>query len=99
LDGATFDLLFRWNGRDETWYLSIFSPQSAQNTDGSRVPIVGGIPVLVGWPLLSLCQRLDAPAGDFVAIDTSGQDEDPGQRDLGDRVVLLYYTADELANG
>lgn len=97
LDGSPFDLVFRWNARDEVWYLSIYDPAVAETVDGSRTPIIGSIPVFVGGPLLSLCRRRDRPLGELIAIDTQGNDEDPGRRDLGDRVVLLYYSQAELS--
>lgn len=97
LDGVEFDFEFRWNNRDSAWYLSIYDPTVAAADDGSRVPILGSIPVLVGWPLLNQYRMRTRPLGELVALDTSGQDADPGRRDLGSRVLLLYYTRDEVA--
>lgn len=97
LDEVSFDFVFRWNNRDDCWYLSIFDPTVAEAVDGSRIPIIGSIPVLVGWALLAQYRMRERPLGDLVAFDTSGQELDPGRRDLGSRVLLIYYTAAEIA--
>lgn len=96
LDLVAFDLVFRWNERDETWYMSIYDPNVAEQSDGSRTPIIGQIPILVGSLLLSTYSRRDRPLGDFLAIDTQGEDHDPGILDLGSRVVFLYFSNAEL---
>ncbi len=99
LDGVSFDLLFRWNNRDDCWYLSIFDPTVEENADGSRTPTLGSIPILTGWALLAQYRMRERPLGDIIVFDTSGQGLDPGRRDLGSRVLLVYYTADEIASG
>ncbi len=99
LDGVAFDLLFRWNNRDECWYLSIFDPTVTASEDGSRTPILGSLPILTGWVLLAQYRMQERPQGDLFVFDSSGQGLDPGRRDLGSRVLLIYYTADEIAAG
>ena len=51
---------------------------------------VAGRRVLVGWPLLGSKTFLGRPAGHLIPVDTSGQDKDPGENDLGARVQLYY---------
>lgn len=96
LDGVEFDLEFRWNNRDACWYLSIFDPTVVEAPDGSRTAIIGSIPLLVGWPLLSQYRMRARPLGEIVAYDTSGQNSEAGQRDLGGRVILVYFEQNEV---
>jgi len=96
LDGVTFDLFFIWNERDEAWYMSIFDPTVVADEDGARTPIIGCIPIHVGQMLLNEFSDRRRPLGDIVAVDTSNEDLDPGQRDLGERVILLYLSNADL---
>lgn len=97
LDGVSYDLEFLWNDRDNSWNMTVYDSATAVNTDGSRDAIVAGIPVHVGWPLLRQYVVTNKPAGEIVALDTSGKDLDPGVNELGSRVVLVYLTAAEVA--
>ncbi len=102
LDKVDYDLRFVWNERDEQHYLSIFATDSPTLSDGSRVAILPSIPVLIGTPLLRNLPGVpgtDRPAGELVALDTSNQNEEAGQRDLGARVVLVYTPEAELPEG
>ncbi len=96
LDGVDYDLAFRWNERDLQWYFSIYATDSPQLTDGSRAAVLAGMPLLVGWPLLSTLSGRDRPAGELLALDTSGADAEAGQRDLGARVIVIYTPQAEL---
>lgn len=95
LDGFKFDFLFQWNERDSTWYMSIFDPAVPADTDGSRVAILAGIAIHVGRGLLNQFRMRERPLGEIIVLDSSNQDLDPGQRDLGERVQLVYLTQDE----
>lgn len=97
LDGSSFDFEFRWNTRDEVWYLSIFDPLTVAASDGSRSAILAGIPIRVRWPLLGLYRYRTRPLGELIAFDTTGEDADPGRRDLGTRVQLIYFEQADLA--
>lgn len=99
LDGVDYDLAFRWNERDQQYYMSIFSPDSPTQSDGSRVALVAGVPILVGTPFLRSVPGLDRPLGEFIALDTSGQMQEAGQRDLGARVILVYVPLAEIPAG
>lgn len=89
LDGVSFIFLFEWNDRDAGWYFSI------QTGDGT--PLLSGRRVVLNYSLTNIYRDPRLPAGVFIAIDTSGADQEPGLKDLGDRVLLMYATAEEAA--
>lgn len=81
--GVTYDLTFRWNARDASWYLDVY--------DDDRAQVAAGIRVVLG---AYLGRRVDHPLfrdGLLVALDTSGQRLDAGLDGLANRVVLRYY--------
>lgn len=88
LDGGTFTLELQWNFREEAWYLSL--------GDSEADPIVAGVKLVVGFPLLTRCKDSRMPRGFFQAQDTTGKNEDPGFADLGARVQLYYFSEGEL---
>jgi hypothetical protein len=85
LDANTYQLEFRWNVRDASWYFSIY--------DAAGAPIAIGARVVIGFPLhfRNVSERM--PPGIFDAVDTSGKGSPPGLLDLGGRVQLLYTEA------
>lgn len=58
--------------------------------DQNRNMLVGPVPVVVNWPLFDKYVDLVSLPGMIFAFDSSGNNEDPGQFDLGDRVRLFY---------
>lgn len=82
LDGATYTLGFRWSSRAQAWYWSLI--------DQNDQPVVQGRRVVVNWPLLRNVANVNAPLGEFYAIDTSGTDVEPGLTELGQRVKFIY---------
>jgi hypothetical protein len=84
LDGVTFFLALVWNERDGRWYLDV--------SDYAEEPIIEGVRVVVGWPLLKRVVDTRRPAGDLIAIDLTGAREDPGE-DWGERWRLVYVDA------
>lgn len=95
LDAVTYTLELHWNTREAAWYMNV------RTEDGSD--IVNGIKVVVDFPLGRRTPNPLRPPGVFVAVDSSGQhldpqwDDDLSVGDLGDRVSLLYYSAQEIA--
>lgn len=87
LDGTSFGLDFSWNARGEYWVLII--------KDASSNPLVRRV-IRVGQPLLARFKDKRLPPGDLVAVDTTGKDQDPGLKDLGGRVQLVYLTAADI---
>jgi hypothetical protein len=88
LDGETYGFEFRWNERAAGYFFALYT------SDGT--PLLSGKRVVLGWPLLRRYADGRLPAGDLVAYDTTNSDTEPALGDLGARVVMLYYTADEL---
>lgn len=82
LSDVEFELDFRYNQREGFWYLSV--------ADQLGDPIVSGIKITVGIPLLRGCVDLRRPIGELIAIDTSNTHTEAGLEDLGDRVQLIY---------
>lgn len=78
----------RWNGREEKWYMDIY-------TEDER-PIKHGIALVLGAILGRTCTDPDFPPGAFVVSDLSNAGVDATYEDMGDRVVVYYYTEDEL---
>jgi hypothetical protein len=87
LDQQSFTLEFRWNDRAEGWFMDV--------SDVNGVRLLNGRRVCVDLPLLARFRDPALPAGELLAVDTAGTNEDPGIADLGARVKLLYY---ELAD-
>lgn len=64
------------------------------DTDGN--PLLSGLKVTLSTPLLNRFVSTALPNGDLMAVDTTGQDLMPGLQDLGDRVLLCYFSNAEL---
>lgn len=88
LDGKDYELGFDWNPRDKNWYLTL------SDTNGS--PIVSGVKIVLDFPLLYRVVDERAPTGELIASDLSGAQLPPKIDDLGTRVVLRYYPAEDL---
>lgn len=92
LDGVVFGLRFRWNARGAVWILEV--------RDAAGAALALGVVVRVGHPLLTpRGNRPGLPAGDFMAVDTSGAYRDPTLDDFGTRVEIQYADASELGRG
>lgn len=90
LDGREYVLTFDWNGRAGHWFFSI--------ADQDEDPILQGVKVVLGWNLLDGVRDVRRPPGAIVAVDLTGSGEPPGRTELGGRVELVYYDAEELAS-
>jgi hypothetical protein len=91
LDGVTFGLEFRWNGRDSAWYFNL--------TDADGAMLLAGLRVVVRHLYLGRFRYLGLPAGELEFIDTTDADEEAGLGDLGSRVLLVYTPSGELPEG
>lgn len=89
LDGSLFTLTLLWNVINLSWYLSI------DDSDGNR--LVSGVRLVDSLPLAGRLKDARMPAGTLVMQDTVGENRDAFFADLGTRCLLLYYTADEIA--
>jgi hypothetical protein len=93
LDGETYGFELRWNTRDSGWYLTI--------RDAEENVLLAGIRLVVGFPLLRRFRDFRLPPGELEAVDTNttGQAADPGLADLGQRVLLVYTSPEDLPEG
>jgi hypothetical protein len=89
LDGTTYVIDARWNGRDDAWYLDLY-------TDGD-VLVRAGMKVVLGALIGRRSASALFPSGFFIAIDASGEGREAGFDDLGARVGVYYYTVEEAA--
>lgn len=87
LDGVEYSFQFRYNLRRELWSFSIFG------LDGTAV--LAGQTVHCGIPLNR--RAVGGPPGVLIAVPETESLDPPTLLELGDRVKLLYFTADEMA--
>lgn len=92
LDGRDYLLRFRYNERENRWYLSIY--------DEEEEPILLGLKIVANWRLLKPYKYdPNVPPGELIAVDMTGNGSPPGLDELGEgrRCELLYLTREELA--
>ena len=89
LDGALFNLEFRFNQRDDAWTLNVL--------DESQVRIRSGIKLVANFPLLRVLRNLKRPLGELVSLDTRVLPAPPRQEELGEIIELTYLDAAGLA--
>lgn len=88
-DGKSYSFEFRWNDRAEAWFMTV--------GNGEGVPLVSGVRVVVNLPLLAPYSNPELPqGGHLIALDTTEANRDPGFEDLGRRVLLVFFTDEEL---
>lgn len=88
LSGQTYDLELRYNETCDSWFLTV-------TESAGRVPVIIGRRVAVGVYIGRQSGHPLFANGAFIAVDTEGG-EDPGRYDLGRRVILGYWTFQEL---
>lgn len=79
--GATYLVALRWNARAQAWRLSL------SDSEGN---VLRTKKVALGVGLLARESNSRLPYGELLALDTSGQDLQPGVDELGARVKLLF---------
>lgn len=82
LNGTTYGLVFRYNTRLGVWCLDI--------NNAAEQPIVQGIPLLTGRPLIGQYPELALPNGELLVVDNTGQGTNPGLASFLTDHVLLY---------
>ncbi len=92
LDGAAFVLDFSFSARTNSWYVSVLQ----QREDAEPTPIAEGVRLAVNYPVLAGIVFDGRPRGELLPVDLTGQGLDPGYEDLGTRVLLYYYDAEEM---
>lgn len=88
LDGEQFTFRFRWNARTERWFLTIRDASGTDLVTGRK--LVANVPFAVHETVAGM------PPGDIWVLDTTGAGTDPGLRDLGDRVIMMYVDEDNV---
>ena len=87
LDDTEFTFDVYWNGRDEAWYFDL------SDADGI---IRSGIKIMLGSFLGRRSVDPRYPNGTLVASDLSNEGVDATFQDIGVRVVVFFYSADEI---
>ena len=89
LDGTQYIIALYFNPRINNgqgkWCLTL--------ADQNRNMLVGPVPIVVNWPLFDRFVDLVDLPGTLFAFDTSGNNADPGQFELGANVRLYYLEA------
>ncbi len=89
LDGVIFRLEFKFNDRDQAWYLNIKDVNDNQLRSGIRV--------VSDWALLRLWQEVQTkPAGEMVPVAQGGIARPALIDELGEDVILTYLDEAEL---
>lgn len=83
-DGSRFYLLFEYNDRNDTWYLTL--------KDTDREVIVQGIPLLTNVDNLISRYVIDDIflTGDILVADSQQNKRDPSYENFGDEVSAFY---------
>lgn len=88
LDGVPYLLTFRFNSREQCYYLQIASADGT-TTYAQGIKLVSNYPLLRGYM---------TPPGEMMAVSLSGNDAPAGLGELGDgqRVELMYVEAADV---
>lgn len=94
LEGQLVTFEQRWNASENNgagaWYFDL------RTADG--VALAHGIKITLGVPLGRRIEHPLTRGGCIVARDLTGQGREAGFDDLGVRVVVMYFTAFEMAS-
>lgn len=85
LDGTQYQIEFLWNARASRWFMTLL------DTEGT--PLATGRKMVTG-PWASRETIDDRLPGQLWVHPTEATDADPGLRDLGNRVYLMYVDED-----
>ncbi len=93
LDGVPYLLTFRFNSREQAYYLTIAAGDGSA-TYAQGIKLVANYPLLMGYG--------DNPPGEMMCVSFAQSDAPPGIGELGEglRCALLYIeAADVIAGG
>lgn len=86
LDGANYNLRFRYNARDGKWRLTLEFESSV---------LIRSLVLVESEDLFSKSRHVEKlPPGDLIVRDMDGLGRDPDGETFGDRVLLLYREAE-----
>lgn len=88
LDGVVYRLAFKFNSRDDSWYVSIF--------DESDKLLRAGIRIVNETPLLWRWAEAVRPAGELIAVPQGAQTVPAELNQLGSEVLLTYLDEAEV---
>lgn len=81
----------RWNSRDSSWYMDVL--------EADETAIVSGVRLVLGTYLGRRTRHPLFARGVFVMFDSSGSGAEATLDDLGTRVQLRRYLAQEIIQG
>jgi hypothetical protein len=82
LDRVTFRMRFKFNRRDDAWYLYLYDP--------SDVLLRAGIRVVEDTPLFRLWQNVGRPAGNLIVVASGDLQRPPVEGELGEAFIPIY---------
>jgi hypothetical protein len=85
LDGIVYTLRVYWSQRCSCWHMDM------SDVDGT--PILSGLRLVTGFPLLYRYHHLAVPAGELFFFDERDQAARPTLEDMGERFRLYYVDA------
>ena len=88
LDGSDYQLVFRFNNREDFWYLDIL--------DAAGNEIRSGLKCVVNWPVLRTCRDQGRPPGELMVLDARPEPEETGLDNLGSIALLTYEEQETL---
>jgi hypothetical protein len=87
LGGTSYVFDARWNERAQQWNFDL-------TRESDQVQLLSGAPLLAGQDVLA---PYALGIGGLLVTDLSNTGTDPGPDDLNDRVIVTYFTRDEMA--
>lgn len=88
LNSNVYVIRMRWNARASTWFMDI--------SDSEETLVLAGMACLLGCKIGLNSANTSFPAGMFLMVDTSGTGIDATLDDMGTRIQIWHYSADEL---
>ena len=88
LDNETFIFSFRLNERMNRWIMNIF--------DATEIPLIMGLPVLLGTVFYDQFKNPALPKGLLFAINPESANVEAGSEDLGKSVFIFYSDEGDL---
>ena len=87
--GVEYLFNIRWNARSETWIMSLY------DSDGE--PLAQGMTIALDVAMGRRVTSEQFPDGIFLATDLSGSGVEASFDDLGVRVVVHFFSREDLA--
>ena len=88
MDGGFYDLGFRFNARDDHWYMDVSFDEAL---------VVSGIKVVHSSDLLGQFAEFAVdgrtPPGQLIILDITNAGRDPSKTNFGNEIVMLYTEA------